>query len=756
MDEVNFQVLESKSGPDRLRRTMAPVYLKAKDLVKCTNGFSEDNLIGKFQFGEVYRGFNFRKEEVIVKDEIRLHECFRSHNFHPNLAKPFAFCIDDHLLAAVYHLQPPAIDTLLNLIEQDSFTWPQRIKVALGFASLLQFMHSESQSPTRLPYLIRNINAAHIMVDEDHEAVLFDLSMISGGILIDKRNLPDQYVNGCHGYIDPAGAYPGKWSDKCDVFSFGVLILSLISKRVCKDIRDSSPVYEWAREEYKSKSSSINFGKSQSSLVHQSLESGPEFYFSDAITITKLAMRCVQHDPQKRPKMKKVVGCLRNLNVTRHYADNWEINKILNGDVGILQHDSHSGKKSKQHLKWHQKRILRFFPAGLIASSSFKDFNHSWKEKESVRLTKRLHGYFFQITLDKCHLFSDLRGSNHSLMGGSSVEGKDNALKVFSYENLRVFTNKFSEQNRIGNVQYGEVFRGKIDDKNVMVKIWKVNTELYLAGWFHNKDRLWDEMALLQDPKLISHPNLVKLIGYCYEEDGFGVVYDLDPHDTVRRLVPREDGFTWLQRIKVGYEFASLLKFLHAPNPPYEPCRVRSIDASHIVLDKEYSPKLFEFGICSGGIILDDRYKRNKYACGSGEYIDPHPYTAYYGGSLATRSDVYAYGCILLSLISKQISTFEEIRNGTLCISEWAVEAYESQRSKKGSVSLVHESLKNDDGFNENDGVALTKLALQCVDMEGCKRPAMKQVAKRLRKLHAVGNHAKDLGIKHKYHYVEI
>ncbi|XP_055959664.1 uncharacterized protein LOC126655331 isoform X2 [Mercurialis annua] len=699
MDYVSFEVLQSKSGPDRLRRSSTGVYLTAKELVKFTNGFSEDNFIGKFQFGEVYRGFNYRKEEVIVKvwnnelhnvrpgdnearysDEIRVHEWFGTHNFHPNLAKPFTFCNDQNYLAAVYHLQPRAIDTLHNLIEKDSFTWPQRIKVALGFASLLQFMHSESQSPTRLPYLIRNIDAAHIMVDEDHEAVLFDLSMISGGILIDKRNLPDQYVNGCHGYIDPVGAYP---------------------------------VYEWAKKEYKSKSSSTNFGKSQCSLAHQSLESGPEFYSSDAIAITKLAMRCIQQDPQKRPKMKKVVGCLRNSNVARHYADNWEINKIVNGDhVGILQHDNHSGKKSKQHLKWHQKRVLRFFPSRLTASRNIKDFSHNWK-------------------------------------GGSSIEGKGNALKVFSYENLCMFTNKFSEQNRIENVQYGEVFRGKIDDKNVMVKIWKVNNELYLADRSHNTDRLWDEMALLQDPKLISHPNLVKLIGYCYEEDGFGVVYDLDPHDTVRRLMPREDGFTWLQRIKVGHEFASLLKFLHAPNPPYEPYRVRSIDASHIVLDKEYSPKLFEFGICSGGIILDDRYKRNRYACGSGEYIDPHPATTR-GGPLATRSDVFAYGCILLSLISKQISTFEEIRNGAPDINEWAVEAYESQRSKKGSGSLVHESLKNDDGFNENDGAALTKLALQCVEMEGCKRPTMKQVVKRLRKLHVFGNHARDLGIKYR------
>ncbi|KAK9284950.1 hypothetical protein L1049_024132 [Liquidambar formosana] len=109
--------------------------VKYKDLEECTNGFSKENFIGKFQFGKVYRGM-FLDEEVIVKiwegptiykvypgdndsrmsDEVALlkHETLKS---HPNLVKLIGHCRKDEKPGIIYHLK--SLDTVHNLLDKE-------------------------------------------------------------------------------------------------------------------------------------------------------------------------------------------------------------------------------------------------------------------------------------------------------------------------------------------------------------------------------------------------------------------------------------------------------------------------------------------------------------------------------------------------------------------------------------------------------------------------------------------------------------
>ncbi|GKU96435.1 hypothetical protein SLEP1_g9672 [Rubroshorea leprosula] len=112
-----------------------PFYSYAEEF---TDGFCEENYLVKFQFGQVYYGTAWEDEdedERVEVDEIQLLEHF-GENSHPNLAK------------------------LSGYFQEDSFSWLERIKAALGFASVLDFMHSHNP-----PHFIRNIDAAHIMID---------------------------------------------------------------------------------------------------------------------------------------------------------------------------------------------------------------------------------------------------------------------------------------------------------------------------------------------------------------------------------------------------------------------------------------------------------------------------------------------------------------------------------------------------------------------------------------------------------------
>lgn len=102
--------------------------------------------------------------------------------------------------------------------------------------------------------------------------------MITGGLLRKKRDVLNQYVHGCYGYMEPSLVQSG-WSEKHDVFAYGVVLLGLIMKSAFTN--DTLFVYELANSECKS--------GYKYSLVHQSLEIGLSFSPGDGIKITELA-----------------------------------------------------------------------------------------------------------------------------------------------------------------------------------------------------------------------------------------------------------------------------------------------------------------------------------------------------------------------------------------------------------------------------------------------------------------------------------
>ncbi|KAK2973208.1 hypothetical protein RJ640_024495 [Escallonia rubra] len=252
-----------------------------KTLKEYTDDFSEENYIGKFQFGKVYRG-KFQdlitgRNHVIVKiweastggdtdNESRLMDEFHflqheRRGLHPSLVKLHSYCCEDEKLGIVYALD--SLDTVYNLMDK-------------------------------------------------------------GGIFPDRTRKfpPDGY--GRFGYIDPVHGAVGGWSEKCDVYSFGVLLLMLISKRVDRkeegSLNDAPSICGWARRHYKPKKLMTGCVQLACSLVHRSLQADPDFCSSDGHRMIKLALRCVEYHPQKRPKMKNVVKYLGKLNVVKRYA----------------------------------------------------------------------------------------------------------------------------------------------------------------------------------------------------------------------------------------------------------------------------------------------------------------------------------------------------------------------------------------------------------------------------------------------------
>ncbi|GLU10350.1 hypothetical protein SLE2022_271630 [Rubroshorea leprosula] len=241
-------------------------------------------------------------------------------------------------------------------------------------------------------------------------------------------------------------------------------------------------------------------------------------------------------------------------------------------------------------------------------------------------------------------------------------------IKKISLEELMLYTQNFSKENFIGYFQFGKLYRGKIGERDVTIKIWKVSLVI-LSYPEDNIQRFNEELMLYGDSGLIrlkSHPYLAvgKLIEYCSEHK-FGVVYELKPRDTLRNFILRYD-FTWQQRMKIAIQLPAMLGFIHAKcseNLPYVIC---NLDPARILLDQEYNPVVCDLSMMSGGVLRDKNNWWRPAFLGSYGYIDwchePHTYWT-------EKSDVFAFGCILIGLISKYVYEIEkalEVREGDL------------------------------------------------------------------------------------------
>ncbi|XP_061994965.1 probable serine/threonine-protein kinase PBL15 [Rosa rugosa] len=309
-------------------------------------------------------------------------------------------------------------------------------------------------------------------------------------------------------------------------------------------------------------------------------------------------------------------------------------------------------------------------------------------------------------------------------------------LIVFTSEDLKLCTNNFHKNNLIGLTQFGKLYRGQIKQQgfnigsqagDVTVKIWDERSSCIT---FTNDEFLMvkEEVQFLTQPSIKGYPNLVKLIGYCCEKEVKGVVYDLNPWDTLHNLTPK-DNLNWVQRINVLLQFAQLLEFLHNKEKPY---LVLNTNASHIMLDWECKPTLVDFGLISGGIIGEMTPLKTKMPMSTIGFVDP--FFAAKGGSYwDTSCDVFSFGVILLGLIAKRNSELENVGKPQLgldsLVHNWAKNVY------RPNCSLVHRSLQEDWGCFAEDGSAITELGMRCVEFFPVNRPTMKKVVECLQGL---------------------
>ncbi|KAJ7516701.1 hypothetical protein O6H91_22G068100 [Diphasiastrum complanatum] len=277
-----------------------------KSLRDATKNFHEENKLGQGGFGVVYKGTLHDGSEVAVKllsqgsmqgNEEFLNEVAMITSIqHKNLVELKGCCIEGEARLLVYeYLECKSLD--LILFGMHMLDWKTRYNIIVGIAHGLEYLHEESKPRI----LHRDIKVSNILLDISFQPKISDFGL-ARFLPDDQSSIETLRMAGTRGYLAPEALY-GCLTEKADVFSFGVLLLEIVSGRKNLDIRlpnDTHYIVDWAFQ-------LCNEGR-HLELVDLTL--GGEYIKNEAMKLIEIAMLCVQGVASLRPKMSNVVSIL--------------------------------------------------------------------------------------------------------------------------------------------------------------------------------------------------------------------------------------------------------------------------------------------------------------------------------------------------------------------------------------------------------------------------------------------------------------
>nr|XP_043615913.1 G-type lectin S-receptor-like serine/threonine-protein kinase At4g27290 [Erigeron canadensis] len=223
----------------------------------------------------------------------------------------------------------------------------------------------------------------------------------------------------------------------------------------------------------------------------------------------------------------------------------------------------------------------------------------------------------------------------------SSSKNENMELPLFSLSQIYRATNKFSIENKLGQGGFGPVYKGMLEGQEVAVKRLSKSSR-------QGVDEFKNEVICIAK---LQHRNLVKLLGYCNEEDETILVYEYMPNRSLDSFIfddIRKSQLDWSQRFNIIQGIARGLLYLHQDS------RLivvhRDLKAGNILLDHHMRPKISDFGLAR--MFTEHESEANtKRVVGTLGYISPE-YAV--NGQYSTKSDIFSFGVIMLEIVSGQ------------------------------------------------------------------------------------------------------
>ncbi|XP_051152562.1 serine/threonine-protein kinase PBL34-like [Andrographis paniculata] len=293
-------------------------------------------------------------------------------------------------------------------------------------------------------------------------------------------------------------------------------------------------------------------------------------------------------------------------------------------------------------------------------------------------------------------------------------------LLKFSFQELKAATGNFRPDSILGEGGFGYVFKGWIEENGTSPA--KPGSGVTVAVKSLKPDGLQGHREWVAEVDFLGqlhHPNLVKLIGYCIEDDQRLLVYEFMTRGSLenhlfRRTIP----LPWSNRVKIALGAAKGLAFLHGGD---KPVIYRDFKTSNILLDSDYNAKLSDFGLAKAGPQGDKTHVSTRvvgtYGYAAPEYVMT--------GHLTSKSDVYSFGVVLLEILTGRRSMDKKRPSGEQNLVTWA-RPYLSEKRKV--YQLVDPRLELNYSVKGVQKVA--QLACSCLSRDTKARPSMDEVVR--------------------------
>ncbi|XP_074561136.1 serine/threonine-protein kinase PCRK1-like isoform X2 [Curcuma longa] len=311
-----------------------------------------------------------------------------------------------------------------------------------------------------------------------------------------------------------------------------------------------------------------------------------------------------------------------------------------------------------------------------------------------------------------------------------SFSQKPNNLRVFTFSELRNATRNFSRSLMVGEGGFGCVYRGAIkslEDQNSKIEI--AVKQLNRKGLQGHKEWLTEVNVL----GVLEHPNLVKLVGYCAEDDERGIqrllVYEYMPNRSVEDHLSNRSRTTlsWPMRLRVALDAARGLAYLHE-EMDFQ-IIFRDFKTSNILLDEDWKAKLSDFGLARQGPTEGITHVSTAVV-GTLGYAAPEYLQT---GRLTSKSDVWSYGVVLYELITGRRPIDRNRPRGEQKLLEW-VKPYITDAKK---LRIIMDPKLQDD-YSLKSATRLVYVANRCLVRLPKSRPKMSEVVEMVQQI--VGN----------------
>ncbi|XP_059075449.1 U-box domain-containing protein 33-like [Cryptomeria japonica] len=329
-------------------------------------------------------------------------------------------------------------------------------------------------------------------------------------------------------------------------------------------------------------------------------------------------------------------------------AEMQSLRKLRASETGLEDAKSVSKMKEEncqeltRRLKEVEEELQAMIDKGISLATQVAEFSH--EHDQAVQELEAAEQKLMVVEMQNYHILKEkeeeikqLQELLHSTSRLETTSSSSNNLEFreYSLEDIKAATGNYCNHTKLGGGGYGTVYKGQIGQATVAVK-------MVCKDSLQGRQEFQREIDILRD---IRHPNLVTVVGACFELGC--ILYEYMTNGSLADRLSCKDAtppLSWHTRIRIAAEICSGLQYLHSLKPG--PIVHHDLKPENILLDKNHVGKIGDFGQARR---LSRDVQKESELKGTYLYMDPEYQS---NGEYTTKSEVYSFGMILLQLLT--------------------------------------------------------------------------------------------------------